>query len=109
MIKKILEKYFEIPIIKYSVVIILILIPFLLFILPANYFDQGQSLCLSVLLFDIKCWGCGLTRGIMHLIHFDFETAAAYNKLSFIVFPLLAMYWLKLLLGAFDIKIFKWF
>jgi hypothetical protein len=45
----------------------------------------------------------------MHLIHFDFETAATYNKLSFIVLPLLAMYWLKLLLGTFGIKILKWF
>jgi hypothetical protein len=88
---------------------IIVSFPVILFWLPKNYFDQGQSLCISVLLFDTRCWGCGLTRGIMHLIHFDFETAATYNKLSFIVLPLLAMYWLKLLLGTFGIKILKWF
>lgn len=60
---------------------------FLLY-LPKNYFDSGKPMCLSVLLFDRNCYGCGMTRGIQHLIHFDFKTAYDFNKLSFIVFPL---------------------
>jgi hypothetical protein len=40
------------------------------------------------MLFDVKCYACGLTRGIQHLIHFDFKKAYDYNPLSFIVFPL---------------------
>ena len=74
---------------------ILVIIPIILIILPANYFDQGQSLCLSVLLFEKKCYGCGMTRAIQHLIHFDFDIAWNYNKLSFIVLPILIISYLK--------------
>jgi len=56
--------------------------------LPADHFDEGQSICLSVLLADTKCYACGLTRGIQHLIHGNFATAWEFNKLTFIVFPL---------------------
>jgi len=56
--------------------------------LPANYFDEGQSICLSVVLLDTQCYGCGMTRGIQHLIHGEFSAAWEFNKLSFIVFPL---------------------
>lgn len=59
-----------------------------LLILPANYFDTGRATCVSVIFFDIECYGCGMTRAIQHLIHFDFEAAWTYNKLSFAVFPL---------------------
>ena len=58
-------------------------------ILPADYFDKGQSICVSVLLFDKNCYACGMTRAIQHLIHFDFEQAYEFNKLSFLVLPLL--------------------
>jgi hypothetical protein len=59
-----------------------------LLFLPKDYFDTGQSVCVSVLLFDFNCFGCGMTRAIQHLIHLDFEGAYCYNKLSFIVLPL---------------------
>ena len=61
----------------------------ILLFLPKDFFDSGQSVCLSVVLIDMECYACGMTRAIQHLIHFDFEQAAHYNKLSFIVFPLL--------------------
>jgi len=56
--------------------------------LPADHFDQGQSICLSVLLADTKCYACGMTRGIHHLIHGEFAAAWEFNKLTFIVLPL---------------------
>lgn len=56
--------------------------------LPADHFDEGQSICISVVLFDRECYACGMTRGVQHLLHFDFAEAAAFNKLSFIVLPL---------------------
>ncbi len=68
---------------------LLVLVGLVLFILPADYFDNGTPKCVSVILFDINCYGCGMTRGIMHLIHFEFVSAWEFNKLSFIVFPLL--------------------
>ncbi|MEI6409052.1 MAG: DUF2752 domain-containing protein [Bacteroidota bacterium] len=70
-----------------------IIVPVILLILPADFFDKGQSLCLSVLLFKQECYACGLTRSIMHLIHFEFEDALYFNMLGLLVFPLLAYQW----------------
>jgi hypothetical protein len=36
-----------------------------------------------------ECLGCGMTRATMSMIKFDFERAWHFNKLSFIVIPLL--------------------
>ena len=74
---------------------ILLIIPIILIILPANFFDEGQSICLSVLLFEKNCYACGMTRAIQHLIHFNFDLAWNFNKLSFIVLPLLIFSYLK--------------
>lgn len=74
---------------------ILLIIPIILLILPASYFDEGQSICLSVLLLDKSCYACGMTRAIQHLIHLDFTTAWEFNKLSLIVFPLLSFSYFK--------------
>lgn len=57
----------------------------------------------------MECYGCGMTRATMHLIHFDFQEAWVFNKLSFIALPLLIMFWVKLLLKEFHIHILKWF
>ena len=75
-------------ILAYIIFIVLSLAFVALMILPATYFDTGRATCLSVILFDRECYGCGMTRGIQHLIHFDFEKAYQFNKLSFIVLPL---------------------
>ncbi|MBN8676007.1 MAG: DUF2752 domain-containing protein [Chitinophagales bacterium] len=73
----------------------IVLAPVVLLLLPATFFDSGRSLCLSKLFFGFECYACGLSRACMHLIHFDFEEAYAYNMLSFIVLPLLAIIWLQ--------------
>jgi hypothetical protein len=44
--------------------------------------------CISVLLLDKQCYACGMTRAVQHLIHFDFNAAANFNKLVFIVVQL---------------------
>jgi hypothetical protein len=68
---------------------VLSLLFIVLIILPADFFDSGQSICLSVVFFNKQCYGCGMTRAIQHLIHLDFKNAYHFNKLAFIVFPLL--------------------
>jgi hypothetical protein len=84
-------------------VIGLILVPIVLLALPADFFDDGQTVCLSVALFDQECPGCGMTRGIQHLLHLDFMSAASFNKLSFVVFPLLIYLWMKEILRQVSI------
>ncbi len=69
-----------------------IITPIVLLCLPAGYFDQGQSLCLSQLLFQKECPGCGMTRAVMHLIHFDLNEAVYYNPFVLIIFPLLVFF-----------------
>lgn len=56
--------------------------------LPADHFDEGESICLSVVIFDRECYACGMTRGVQHLLHLEFAEAADFNKLSFVVLPL---------------------
>ncbi|MFM2360287.1 MAG: hypothetical protein RLY16_2280 [Bacteroidota bacterium] len=81
-------------------VVVLILIPIILLLLPATFFDNGKTICLSQLLANTECYACGLTRGIQHLIHFDFEEAYAYNMGSFIVFPLIGFLWIKWIIDS---------
>jgi hypothetical protein len=74
---------------------ITIITPFVLLILPSDFFDKGDSICLSKMLAGVECYACGLTKATMHFIHFQFTDAWNYNKLSFIVVPLLFPLWLK--------------
>lgn len=71
-------------------------IPLCLLLLPADFFDKGQTLCVSKLLTSTDCPACGLTRACMHLIHFQFEEAYAFNMFSFIAFPVLSVVWAML-------------
>jgi len=70
-----------------------VLVPLVLLALPATFFDNGRPMCLSVILADMECYACGMTRATMHLIHFDFEEAWMYNKLIYVVFPIIAFLW----------------
>ena len=79
----------------------LVTIPVVLLLLPNDFFDSGQSLCLSKVLLDFKCLGCGITRGIQHLIHFDFQIAWDYNKLAYPVFLVGIYLWLKLIIKTY--------
>jgi hypothetical protein len=76
-------------------IILGITIPLILLMLPSDYFDNGTSKCLSVMLFDAECYGCGTTRAVMHLLHGNFMEAFYYNMASFIVLPLLIFLGIK--------------
>lgn len=89
IMKLIIKKYWD-----YASFVLAFVIPIILIVLPTNYFDSGKSLCLSQVLFQQECYGCGITRACMHLIHFDIGGAYYYNALSFIVFPMLCLMWL---------------
>ena len=75
--------------VKFSLYMAVFLLGIVLLFLPADYFDEGDSVCLSKSMFNVECYGCGMTRAVMHLIHFNFLEAYQYNKLAFIVVPLL--------------------
>jgi hypothetical protein len=49
-------------------------------ILPTRWVESGPNLCLVRRLFGVECMGCGMTRGISHLLHGHWRTALAYNR-----------------------------
>jgi hypothetical protein len=73
----------------------MIFLPILLIMLPKTFFDHGPTTCIYTLLAGVNCYGCGMTRASMRLIHLDFVGAWEFNKLSFIVFPALAFYYMR--------------
>jgi len=79
----------------------LVAVPIVLWILPSTFFDNGTvELCPSKAFFDVECYGCGITRAIMHMHHFEFSDALFYNALSFIVYPFLVFTWLMWVVRA---------
>lgn len=69
-------------------------------LLPAGFLDHGRSLCLSRVLLNRECPGCGMGRACFHAVHFDWRTAWQYNRLFVIVLPLLAYLWGKEVLDS---------
>lgn len=71
------------------------LLPLLLLLLPADFFDDGPAVCPSQLFLGVECLGCGLTRATQHLLHLDWQIALDYNPLVLLTTPFLAWLWLK--------------
>lgn len=82
-------------------IIILLAIPIVLWVLPAEFFDDGPPMCLSVLLFDQECFACGMTRSIMHLMHFDLSESLYHSPVGIVVLPLLFWVWQGWLRNAY--------
>ena len=51
----------------------------------ATYVIKG-SLCPIKRIFGFSCFGCGLTRGFVSILHFDLKTAIRLNILSVPIF-----------------------
>ena len=51
--------------------------------------------CLISLLLDDVCWGCGITRATVALLHGKFAVAWGFNKLVFFVLPMLMYLYVK--------------
>lgn len=78
-----------------ATLVIIILSPIIIFLLPENYFDKGESVCISKLIFNQECYACGMARACKHLLHLNFEQAFIYNMASIIVLPILSLIWVK--------------
>lgn len=70
-------------------------IPVALYCIPPERIMHGHSVCLFRNLFGTECYGCGMTRALFSLLHFDFGAAWGYNRLVVIVAPLLLYIYLK--------------
>jgi hypothetical protein len=85
-----------------SIIFCLVVLPLILIFLPANYFDVGTSICPSKSFLNIDCLGCGITKAIQHLVHFEFQIAWDYNKFSFVVIPFFTYVWVKQVLEYYN-------
>jgi hypothetical protein len=94
--KNMLSKTNSVTIFKLVKLCFMIVFPIILLIIPFNFFDSGlPPLCLSQILFKTECPGCGMTRACQRIIHFHFLEAWQFNKMSFIVFPVIAYLYVK--------------
>lgn len=90
---------------NWTTLVFLFGVPIVIIALPVDYFDHGASLCLSKVFFDMECYACGLTRACKHLLHFDLETAFAYNMGSFIALPFVSLLWAKWFIAQIKLNI----
>lgn len=75
--------------------LILLAFPIALWIMPSTSFDESEViLCPSRAFFGVECFGCGLTRGVMHMHHAEVDDAVYFNLGSPFVYPFLIGLWL---------------
>ena len=80
--------------VQWAWLIILLLTPIVLWVLPSGFFDDGDVIiCPSRLFFDIECFGCGMTRAVMHMHHLEITEAIYYNTAVVVIFPALVFVW----------------
>jgi len=51
--------------------------------------------CIFRELFDIECWGCGMTRSIIALLHGDFSRSFSFHRFGLVVLCLITFISLK--------------
>ena len=72
----------------------LLILPIILWILPGDFFDDsGFIICPSRAFFDIECFGCGMTRAVQHMHHFQYDDAVFYNTGVLAIYPALVIIW----------------
>ena len=52
----------------------------------------GISVCPIKNIFGISCFGCGLTRGFISILHLDIKSAFSYNVMSLPLFVCISIY-----------------
>ena len=88
----------------YGWAILLLLTPIILWILPSDFFDDSNVIvCPSRLFFNIECFGCGMTRAVMHLHHLEPDDAIYFNKGVFLIYPGLIFVWFSWLRGTWKL------
>ena len=81
-------------------IILLLTIPIIIWFIDYNANDNGFSFCLFKNIFGIKCYGCGVARGLSALLHLNFQRVYELNKLNIISIPILIYLYLKLLIKS---------
>ena len=62
--------------------------------IPERFFDKNigkNDLCIMRQLFDIPCPGCGITRSIYFIMHFNLEKAKNINPSAIMLIPVVVI------------------
>ena len=78
-----------------------LLIPISIWFVNYNANDNDFSFCLIKNIFGIKCYGCGLIRGISALLHLKFHRVYELNKINLISIPILIYLYLSTIIELF--------
>jgi len=73
---------------------VMMLAPIIMILTPISSIEN-KSFCLYTNLLGFHCPGCGMTRAMFSIMHFQFNIAIRYNKLVILVFPILIYYWMQ--------------
>lgn len=82
--------------------LLLLIIPIIIYVIPVSNIEKNPVPCISRMLFDIECRGCGITRATINLIHFNINKAIEYNSSVLIVLPILILVYCKLIIKQFN-------
>ena len=64
--------------------------PVVLFFTPPAALAALPDLCVWKWMFARECWGCGMTRAFVAMLHGDIARAIAFNWRVIVAFPLIA-------------------
>lgn len=84
----------------YLKLFLLAIFPILLYFVPIDWLNKQHTICLIKNIFDVECFGCGITRAIISAIQFNFINAYNFNHLVVIILPLLIYVWGKNIFGT---------
>lgn len=84
--------------------IVLLLFPIAFYFIPIKWLNESHTICIYKNITGNDCYGCGITRAILSVLHLQFANAFHYNKLVIIVFPLLFYIYLKSIYKIFSYK-----
>lgn len=78
--------------------ILLISAPIILYFVPYFsdiYAESDFTFCIFKNITGSDCYGCGITRAFISVLHLELHKAFILNKLIIVVFPLTFYVWLK--------------
>ncbi|HMQ98268.1 MAG TPA: DUF2752 domain-containing protein [Ignavibacteria bacterium] len=86
----------------YSTAIVMLIL--VLFILPGEVILNNTPLCESISRYNIECFACGMTRGFVHIAHFEFYAASEVNRGSIYIFVIFVLNTLLFFKYLFNLK-----
>lgn len=94
LILKVIKSGSKYLILKYVNILLLVSVPLLLINIVDLVIHNNIQICLIKNIFNLECFGCGMTRSTFYLFNGDFYNAYIQNRLSVIISPFLLLIWI---------------